>query len=329
LAQRPFALEAEQLFLFHFPTASAVGLRHTGDTTRRCGRGNRNNKEDTMGSSPSIEELKAADDKFEAYLKERRIEIEARRKETREQMDADIAKFYLDGKWNDRRPLFSSEYVDVQNMSDWSLASVNNILKGISGAVFGSDNPPPGTTVGSDVSTNEVIQKIPSLQLLVMSAAFRAIQGILEAFVLKSSTTITMSKRIDMVAPGVTIFVYVSSNSFQQQSFFKNSLISQYFYLAEAYTSVQQLGDYSVFQDKLLFEKEKERLRDRAEKITKTMDAAVDIAALEAITKMLDFVYDRLKAVTDRIKNIDDVEHESLMSLSHQVRLRKSLMLAR
>lgn len=281
-----------------------------------------------MGNSPSIEELKAADDKFAAYLAERRIEIEARRRETREQMDADVAKFYQDGKWNDRRPLFSSEYVDVQNMSDWSLTTVNNMLTAISGAVFGSGNPPPGTKVDSDVSNNEVIQKIPSLQLLIMSAAFRAIQGILEAFVLKSSTTITMSKRIDMVAPGVTIFVYVNSNCFQQKSFFQNGLISQYFYLAEAYTSVEQLGHYSVFEDKRLFEKEKEVLRARAEKITKTMEDADTIEKLEAITKMLDFVYDRLKAVTERIKDTDELEHESMKSLSHQVRLRRSFMLA-
>jgi hypothetical protein len=285
-------------------------------------------QEDTMGNSPSIEDLKASDDKFAAYLAERRIEIEARRRETREQMDADVVKFYRDGKWDDRRPLFSSEYVDIQNTTDWSLTTVNKMLTAISGAIFGSLNPPPGTKIDSDISNNEVVQKIPSLQLLVMSAAFRAIQGILEVFVLKSSTTITMSKRIDMVAPGVTIFVYVNSNSFQQQSFFHNSLISQYFYLAEAYTSVKQLGDYSAFQDKLLFEKEKVTLRARAEKITETMDDADTIAKLEAITKMLDFVYDRLRAVTERILDIDDREHEAMKSLSHQVRLRRSLMLA-
>ena len=103
-----------------------------------------------MGASKSIEQLQAEDKKFEEYLKERRIEIDARAAETRKKMDDDIVKFYKDGGWSDRKPLFSSSYIDVQNISEWSLTNVNNILAAISGAIFGSDNPPPGTKVNGD-----------------------------------------------------------------------------------------------------------------------------------------------------------------------------------
>ena len=128
-----------------------------------------------------------------------------------------------------------------------------------------------------------MIQQIPSLQLLVMSAAFRAVQGILKSFVVKSSTTITMLSKIEVVAPGVTIFVYVNSNSFQQQSFFNNSMISQYFYLVNGYTSGQQLGDYSKFKDLQLFESEKEALRSVTYKVLGKMNDVNTIGKLDAL----------------------------------------------
>jgi hypothetical protein len=281
-----------------------------------------------MGASKSIEQLRESDKKFEEYLSEKHKEIEARRDETRKKMDADIVKFYQDGGWNDRQPLFSSSYIDVQNISEWSLDNVNNILTAIEGAIFGSANPPPGTKIDGDTPNNNVIKQLPSLQLLIMSSAFRAIQGILETFVMKSSTTITMLSKIEVVSPGVTVFVYVNSNSFQQKSFFENSLISQYFYLVDGYTSAKQLGDYSKFRDKQLFELEKEQLRTVAYNILNNMGLADDISKLAVLSTQLDQIYKRLEDVTKRIDNLNTEEHAAILSLAQQVRSRRSLMLA-
>ena len=281
-----------------------------------------------MGKSPTIEELAAADDKFEKYLATKRAEIEERQKETQKAMDADIVKFYQEGGWDDRKPLCVARYVDIQNVQEWSLTNVNNILSAVSGAIFGSANPPPGTAV-TNAASNVVVQAIPTLQLLVLSRAFQAVQGILEAFTVKSSTSITMQSKIEVVAPGVTTFIYVNSNSFRNQSFFSNGLISQYFYLIEAYTSVKQLGDYSKMQDLLLFEKEKTALRNIANRILDKMQEFDSDDKLEPLSKQLDGIYDRLESVTERINDLSKQERLMAQALVQQIRLRKSLLLAK
>jgi len=281
-----------------------------------------------MGKSKSIEELEAADKKFENYLDGKRKEIEARQSETRAKMDADIEKFYREGGWDDRKPVMSASYVDVQNMSEWSLGNVNKILSAVEGAIFGSSNPPPGTAIDSDITSNPVIQKIPSLQLLVMARAFTAIQGILEAFTMKSSTNITMLHKVEVASPGLTIFVYVNSNSFRQQSFFNNDLITQYFFMADAYSSAKQLGDYTNFEDLRLFEEEKENLRKIARNLISVMSEATELTQIDALSRQLDGIYDRLEQITERINDLIGQERKSMLGVAQQVRLRKSLMLS-
>lgn len=281
-----------------------------------------------MGKSKSIEELEASDKKFQDYLDERRKEIEKRQSETRKQMDADIEKFYREGGWDDRSPIMSASYVDVQHVSEWSLQNVNNILSAVEGAIFGSSNPPPGAVIDGDIANNPVIQAIPSLQLLVMSRAFTAIQGILEVFTTKSSTSISMIHKVEVVAPGVTIFVYINSNSFRQKSFFNNEIISQYFYMIDAYTSVKQLGNYSTFEDKNLFEKEKATLRKLAERVLEKMETAETLEEISMFSLQLDGIYDRLEKITERIYDLDKEERLALHGRADQIKLRKSLMIS-
>lgn len=257
-----------------------------------------------MGQSKSIEELAASETKFENYLTERRKELEAKTAETRAQMDKDIEKFYKDGGWDDRMPVASASYYDIQVISEWSLSSVNKIITAISGAIFGSNNTPTGTTITNNISNNDTIAKIPSLQLLILSKAFSAIQGILEAFTLKSSITITQQHKIEVIAPGLTVFVYVNSNSFQNKSFFNNEIITQYFYVIDSFISKKQLGDYAVFEDLRLFEEEKSTLRGLASKVLSKMEQLDDISKLDVFTNMLDGLYERLDQVQERINEL-------------------------
>ena len=243
-------------------------------------------------------------------------------------MDADIEKFYRDGGWDDRKPLLASTYVDVQNVSEWSLSNVNRILTAVSGAIFGSSNPPPGTVIDPEAALGDVISKIPTLQMLVLSKAFSAIQGILEVFTMKSSTNITMQHKIESVAPGVTVFVYINSNSFQQQSFFNNEMITQYFYMIDAYTSAKQLGSYSQFEDLQLFEREKSSLRNIATNIVNKMGEATELTQIDMLSKQLDGIYDRLEKITERINELVGEERKHMVGVAKQIRMRKSLTLA-
>lgn len=279
-----------------------------------------------MGKSISIEELEAADTKFAKYLEDRRKEIAATAKTTRKTMNEAIEKFYKDGKWDDRKPVCSAEYIDVQNISEWSLTNVNKILDAVGGAIFGSKNPPPGTKLDNAVEAgnNVVLNAVGGLQMLALSKAFSAIQGILEAFTVKSSTTITTHHKIEVVTPGVTVIVYTSSNSFQQKSFFNNSLISQYFFMIDVYSSVKQLGDYTKFQDVQLFEEEKASLRLIARRLITRMGEVEKIEQIEQLTKQLDGVYERLAVITAKIDELTETEANAHRELAKQARLRLS-----
>jgi hypothetical protein len=281
-------------------------------------------KEEKMGKSISIEELEAADAKFAKYLADRRIEITATATDTRKKMDSAIEKFYKDGGWNDRKPVCSAEYIDVQNVSEWSLANVNKILDAVGGAIFGSKNPIPGLKLSPDVKagTNNVLNAVGGLQMLALSKAFSAVQGILEAFTVKSSTSITMNSKIEVVTPGLTIFVYTNANNFQQKSFFNNTLISQYFFMIDVYTSAKQLGDYAKFQDLQLFEEEKASLRLIARKIINTMSELEDLDKLDQIAKQLDGIYARLEVITEKADELSKEEAANHRELAKQARLR-------
>jgi len=277
-----------------------------------------------MGKSKSIEELEAADQKFENYLDQKRKDIEAKKAITRKEMDADINKFYNDGGWDDRQPVAFAEYYDVQNISEWSLGNVNKILTSISGAIFGSNNPPAGTDLVSSITDNAVISAIPSLQILVLSRAFAAVQGILETFTLKSSTSITMQKKIEVVSPGVTIFVYINSNSYKNSSFFNNEVITQYYYMIDAFSSAKQLGAYTTMEDLRLFEKEKEVLRKIARTILDRLGLVEDLDKVNQLSLQLDGIYDRLEQVTERINELLKDERQAAIN---EVSKKRSMLL--
>jgi len=261
-----------------------------------------------MGQSKSIEELAASDQKFQDFLDEKRKTLEEKTAATRKQMDADIEKFYADGKWDDRKPVASAAYYDVQIVSEFSLDNISKIMQAISGAIFGSNNVPAGTKIENNAGNNPTVKMIPNLQLLILSKAFSAIQGILEAFTLKSSVSITQQHKIEVVAPGMTIFVYVNSNSFQSQSFFTKDIITQYFYVIDSFISKKQLGDYSEFEDLRLFEEEKAALRNIANNLVQTMGSLTDLNKLDVIMKLLDGIYDRMESVTERITDLTNAE---------------------
>lgn len=273
-----------------------------------------------MGQSKSIEELAASDKKFEDYLLGKRAELEARTTATRAEMDKDIEKFYKDGKWDDRKPVANASYYDVQIISEFSLGNINKILTAISGAIFGSNNTPPGTTINPDLGAIAPAKIMPNLQLLILSKAFTAIQGILEAFTLKSSITITQQHKIEVVAPGVTIFVYVNSNSFKSNSFFTEDIITQYFYVIDSYISKKQLGDYSAFEDLRLFEEEKAGIRVIAYNMIQTMSTITDLGKLDILTKLMDTLYDRLDDVQERINELTKEEAKTMKVKAGNIR---------
>lgn len=277
-----------------------------------------------MGQSKSIEELAAADQAFVKYMNDRRKEITETRGATRKEMDAAIEKFYKDGKWDDRKPVCTAEYVDVQNVSEWSLDNVNKILDAVGGAIFGSKNPPPGLKLDKAVQAGNdaVLAAVGGLQTLALSRAFSAVQGILEAFTLKSSTSITMNSKIEVVTPGLTIFVYTNSNNFQSKSFFENNLISQYFFMIDVYTSAKQLGDYTKFQDLQLFEEEKAGLRLIARRLINNMANVESLEKLDQLSKQLDGIYERLEEITGKIDELSKSEAENHRKLAEKARRR-------
>ena len=205
-----------------------------------------------MGKGPSIQELAEKEKAFREYLDQIRAAIEKDKTKDTAALDAIIKKFYTDGGWS-YSPLMQSDLLEVQQISAWSLGNVVKMLTGVRNAIFGSAEPPAGVEIEKPADTSKAIDKMQELNLLALNRAFAAVQSILETFAVETSYRGKAITQVEVVAPGLTLFLSIRSDVWKNKGFFNNDSIGQYLFIMRCYFSTEQAGDIAKFNSVLAY----------------------------------------------------------------------------
>jgi hypothetical protein len=85
------------------------------------------------------------------------------------------------------------------------------------------------------------------MTLLITSAAFNAIQGIMATFATSTQTSVQKDFSTKELAPGLTLFLCVIDNQYHRSDFLTNNTILQTGYLFDVRFSIQQAGSIANF----------------------------------------------------------------------------------
>jgi hypothetical protein len=151
----------------------------------------------------------------------------------------DVKKHY--STYTDRVQLLQGSYSHLTTVSEWGLDNVNKMITSIKDSLFGIKAPPQGTTKDAvSEATTKSIAALSAFDLLIASAAFEVIQGILTALGSSTKTEVTKLEKNKKVAPGVNLFIAVLDSSYQRSTFLDNQLIVQNMYVFEVHYSTQE-----------------------------------------------------------------------------------------
>jgi hypothetical protein len=205
-------------------------------------------KEETMGKSNTIQQQTNLNAEFQDYINTQTANLDKMTQEAQTVIDATIEKFYKAGKWTDAAPLAQGSYQHLTTASEWSLDNVNKIIEALKNSIFGSTPAPAGSTVveqATDLAKN--IAQMSEMTLLITSAAFNAIQGIMASFTTGTQTSVQKDFATKTLAPGLTLFLCVIDNQYHKSEFLSDNTILQTGYIFETRFSIQQAGDIANF----------------------------------------------------------------------------------
>lgn len=279
-----------------------------------------------MGQGPSIQQLAEKEQAFRDYLSQIRGELEKDKAKDTENLQTEIEGYYKKGGW-EYKPMLQLDKVEVQQVSSWSLDNIVKMLNAVSSAIFGTDDPPEGVKVEKPADLTKSMQYLDNLSLMVVSKAFSVIQGILETFATESSYKGQSITKVEVVAPGITVFVSIRSDVWKNRGFFNNDSIAQYMFIVRSFFSLQQAGDMSKINDIQAYEELKEAFRIRIGALSERIaDPKTPFSAMEELDEELGFYASKLSEIQGMIESLETKKNAELRrSLRHsaQKRLRE------
>jgi len=265
-----------------------------------------------MGRGPSIQELAEQEQAFREYLDQIRGDIEKDKADDTIALDKIITTFYSDGGWA-YSPLMQSDLLEVQQISTWSLANVVKIMTGVRDAIFGSSAPPPGVEIEKPSGTSNAIDKMQDLNLLALNRAFSAVQSILETFAVESSYRGKAITKVEVVAPGLTLFLSIRSDVWKNQGFFNSDSIGQYLFIMRSYFSVEQAGDIALYNTVLAYTELANAFDARVVEIAQRIgDISTPFSALMELAEEMGFYSEQLALIHAKI---DELRQEKVARL--------------
>jgi|GEM_PF-7077775 hypothetical protein len=276
-----------------------------------------------MGHSPTIEQQGQKDAAFQKYVDEQTTALNKKSGEAETTMTARMDKFYKQGGWEDAKPLTQGSYQHLTTASEWSLTHVSDMIDAIRGAIFGGAAAPSATDPNSkltQIGKGTVTDTAPpaltamaamaGIDLLIASAAFDAIQGILTTFTSKTSTEIVSNYTQKDLVPGLSLFVTVMEDMYHRSDFFTGETIIQNFYIFDAKFSVSRGADIAKFHMLETLINQQVAIESQANKMSERI-AALDVnrtdyeAAFEKLTQTLDMqnkYVEKLQAQIDALR---------------------------
>ncbi len=272
-----------------------------------------------MGQSKSIADLKTQGDEAKKFLSGLADDA---------QKEADFGKGELDklktqkygANPDDSVSMFYSNRADSTVMSEWSLDNVKKIVDATSAALFGK--PPAVSTDAPAIAIPAGVAGMANLELYIASQALSLISGILDAFTSTSAGKTLRKGDYRDIAPGITLFTWVSEMTYESSQFFTNDFVSQNVYVFEAKFSAKEALAYSKTLDAGLYEDQKAAFRTRMEAIVKKI--ADPTTADDAVVKLMatsDAFQAFLDAITVKIAALDAAHKNAIAADVAKVRM--------
>ncbi|HST49166.1 hypothetical protein [Jatrophihabitans sp.] len=198
-----------------------------------------------MGKSPSIQDLEARDREFANYLKGMRDELNARADAMDQSLGDQIARWKAGTP--DARILVSGRNLDFVHEPSFFFGQLLNGLQAVAGAVFAGTGAPAGTTVegAAQKEVKEVlgsaVEQPAAVELLIAGKVFDVLGNVIYDFGTTASGTFSSgitSKYLDL---GMQMFVGVSEQAYNSESFFSNETIYEYVYTYQVFCSLKEL----------------------------------------------------------------------------------------
>lgn len=200
-----------------------------------------------MGKSNTIDQQAKQNAAFQQYITEQTAELDKMTTAASQDLQTQITNYYEKGGWNDAKPLVSGTYQHLSTASEWSLDSVAKMIGTIKDTIFGGP-PPVGTEKAPETDDlTQAVAKMSEMEVLIASAAFTAVEGILEAFTSGTQTTVQKQFDIKELAPGLTLFICVIENQYHRSDFVSDNTIIQNGYVFDTRFSISQGGDIAKF----------------------------------------------------------------------------------
>lgn len=200
-----------------------------------------------MGHSNTIDEQAAANAAFQQYIDQQTAALDHVVSEAETKIETSIEQYYAKGGWNDAKPLISGSYQHVSTASEWSLKAVSDMIDKLQTTIFGGEPTPGAKAPEQSKDLKDTVAKMADLELLITSAAFSLIEGVLEAFTSGTQTSIQTKYDVKELAPGLTLFICVVENQYHRKDFLSDNTIIQNAYVFDTRFSIKQGGDVAKF----------------------------------------------------------------------------------
>lgn len=261
-----------------------------------------------MGRSKSIKEQQKANEAFNDYVKKMAKDMEEHVDKTNKTLDGMVEAHYK--PFSDQAMLQQGQYSHLSTFSQWSLASVNQILQQCRDALFGKAPAPQGTEQKKPTQEQSAsLTAIKERELYIANAAFEVIQGIIGSFSSITSTSVMAKAESKPLAPGLTLFIGVLNNAYSSSNFFSNEKIVQNIFVYKIWYSIQegqrqsQLSDLEAYENqKVAFRKQLNTLNNEIMKLNILSD---DYAGkMKVYNERIPFIYEQLKAIDQKISEL-------------------------
>lgn len=260
-----------------------------------------------MGKSNSIEKQQKSNKAFEEYITAMNADMEKHLGKTSDTLDGMVKNHYE--LFPDKAMLMEGRYSHLTTLSEWSLASVDKIIDGCRGAIFGKKAPAGTEKSETPTEVSVSIEAIRKRELFIANAAFDVVQSIMATFNNSTSTSVESKLDAKPLSPGLTLFIGVMNNSFSRKDFFRNETIMQNMFVFKVFYSIKEGQAQSRLNDLEAYEDQKTAFRNNLKKLNDTvsgLDILADsyLADLKKFTTIADAVNARLKDLDAKIAEL-------------------------
>jgi hypothetical protein len=255
-----------------------------------------------MGKSTLITQ-QDGNEAFQAYLKSQQPALDDYVSQAREELKALVKEHYT--PYPDQKLLLSGKYSDLATVSDWDTKKLAAMVDTIAGSLFGGSVP--AGTKKPEKELPPAILAISTQELLIASAAFSIITGILGSLGESLTTKTTRETKNKQVSPGINLFISVIENSFKYKGYFNDESILENVYVYEVHFSEKELLAVGHMNDLAAYEDQKAKIRKQIEKI--------DIASVNLPLGSTEEDLDKFTKMTTRYNGLLDALNKQLEEL--------------